>query len=79
MKKSGATLQHMELKYCERCGGLWLRREGSERVYCLNCLPLMNEIPAGRNPLPARVRLPIGKLDMEGSCARALGYGRGER
>jgi hypothetical protein len=27
----------MELKYCERCGGLWLRIRGSELVYCGPC------------------------------------------
>jgi hypothetical protein len=27
----------MELKYCERCGGLWLRIRGSEVVYCPGC------------------------------------------
>jgi ribosomal protein L37AE/L43A len=28
---------HMELKYCERCGGLWLRIKGSEVIYCPGC------------------------------------------
>ena len=27
----------VELKYCERCGGLWLRRQGQETVYCGSC------------------------------------------
>jgi Zn-finger nucleic acid-binding protein len=27
----------VELKYCERCGGLWLRRPGQELVYCERC------------------------------------------
>lgn len=27
----------VELKYCERCGGLWLRRPGQEVVYCERC------------------------------------------
>jgi hypothetical protein len=27
----------VELKYCERCGGLWLRRPGHEVVYCERC------------------------------------------
>jgi len=27
----------MELKYCERCGGLWLRRQGQDVVYCGRC------------------------------------------
>ena len=27
----------VELKYCERCGGLWLRREGANGVHCTEC------------------------------------------
>jgi hypothetical protein len=27
----------VELKYCERCGGLWLRRQGADGVYCGGC------------------------------------------
>jgi len=27
----------IELKYCERCGGLWLRPQGSGAVYCAGC------------------------------------------
>jgi len=28
---------HLELKYCESCGGLWLRPRGSSRVECASC------------------------------------------
>jgi ribosomal protein L37AE/L43A len=27
----------MELKYCERCGALWLRLTGSELIFCSPC------------------------------------------
>jgi Zn-finger nucleic acid-binding protein len=27
----------LELKYCERCGGLWLRPRGSNLIYCAAC------------------------------------------
>jgi uncharacterized Zn finger protein (UPF0148 family) len=27
----------VELKYCERCGGLWLRLQGNGGVYCASC------------------------------------------
>jgi hypothetical protein len=29
--------QSMELKYCERCGNIWLRRSGSARTQCAPC------------------------------------------
>lgn len=27
----------MELKYCERCGALWLRLTGSDLIFCPSC------------------------------------------
>jgi hypothetical protein len=30
------TIQ-MELKYCERCGALWLRLTGSNHIFCSPC------------------------------------------
>lgn len=35
----------VELKYCERCGGLWLRPRGVREVYCHGCIPRMAEFP----------------------------------
>jgi hypothetical protein len=29
----GSAIQ-LELKYCERCSGLWLRPKGSDLVFC---------------------------------------------
>jgi hypothetical protein len=29
--------QRMNLKYCERCGNIWLRRAGSQRTLCAPC------------------------------------------
>jgi Zn-finger nucleic acid-binding protein len=37
----------LELKYCERCGGLWLRPRGSELIFCAGCAEAM----AGLIPL----------------------------
>ena len=32
----------MELKYCERCGNIWLRRSGSQRSLCTPCTTAEN-------------------------------------
>ena len=32
-----ATEGHVELKYCERCGGLFLRVAGAGVTYCAGC------------------------------------------
>jgi hypothetical protein len=41
---SGNELQ-FELKYCERCGGLWLRPVGGGQVYCVACGREMAKMP----------------------------------
>ena len=35
----------LELKYCERCGGLWLRPVGGDQIYCRACGRAMAELP----------------------------------
>jgi hypothetical protein len=44
----GNELQ-FELKYCERCGGLWLRPVGGEQIYCVACGQEIAQLP-----LPSR-------------------------
>jgi Zn-finger nucleic acid-binding protein len=34
-----------ELKYCERCGGLWLRPMGGGQIYCRACGLAIAELP----------------------------------
>jgi uncharacterized Zn finger protein (UPF0148 family) len=42
----GQRLVRMELKYCERCGGLLLRRSGEAVVYCGPCDMKLRELPS---------------------------------
>ena len=35
----------LELKYCEGCGGLLLRRSGDSVVYCASCTSAFSEMP----------------------------------
>ena len=52
----------MELKYCEHCGGLWVR-EGGAGVYCDRCAPKVADLPTPR-AIPKRakkVTLPSGR------------------
>lgn len=39
------TFVGLELKYCEQCGGLWLRRRGSGECYCAACARFLEDIP----------------------------------
>jgi hypothetical protein len=44
-RKSSANELQFELKYCERCGGLWLRPVGSGQIYCVGCGREMAKMP----------------------------------
>lgn len=50
--------QRVELKYCEHCGGLWLRECGAGVVYCDNCQPKVADLPIPKKRAD-RVRLPV--------------------
>lgn len=60
---SGNKISEMqvELKYCERCGGLWLRQCGIPRVYCADCVPRIAELPLPTKQLQI-VKLSLGPL-----------------
>jgi ribosomal protein L37AE/L43A len=46
----------MELKYCEHCGGLWIR-EGGAGVYCGRCEQKVAELATAKKR-PSRLMLP---------------------
>lgn len=46
MEASGSRLVRLELKYCERCGALWLRLRDSDTVLCGRCTKAMAGLPA---------------------------------
>ena len=48
----------MELKYCERCGGLWLRECGAGAVYCEQCQVKVDDLPVPKKKSD-RVILPV--------------------
>jgi len=50
----------VELKYCERCGGLWIRETGTAAVYCDACRKKVAELPIPRKKSSARISLPMG-------------------
>jgi Zn-finger nucleic acid-binding protein len=41
----------LELKYCERCGGLWLRPGGGVQIYCAACGREVAELPRASREL----------------------------
>jgi hypothetical protein len=50
---------------------LWLRRKGSPRVYCVDCVPKMNDLPLPRPKTAPRLQIPSRDLDLKG-CALEL-------
>ena len=48
----------MELKYCEHCGGLWVRERGAGTIYCDKCQAKVADLPAPRKR-KGRLILPV--------------------
>jgi hypothetical protein len=57
-KDDGNEPVRVELKYCEHCGGLWLRETGAGVVYCDNCRPKIADLPPARKK-PRGPMLPV--------------------
>ena len=59
----------MGLKYCEHCGGLWLRECGAGVVYCPNCQPKVADLPTLKKKpriiLPVRPRTVVEEYDVD--------------
>ena len=51
----GSEIQ-VELKYCERCGGLWLRPRGTNGVYCTGCRVCLAAMPNPGEAPPRKAR-----------------------
>jgi len=49
----------VELKYCEHCGGLFVREKGEGLVYCEKCQPKVADLPIPKKKNPGRLQLPV--------------------
>jgi hypothetical protein len=57
----------VELKYCEHCGGLWVR-EGGAGVYCEKCQDQVADLPIPKKK-SGRIVLPVAKKSVVGDRA----------
>jgi hypothetical protein len=64
-KKGESGTKRVELKYCEHCGGLWIREDGGG-VYCEKCQPKVDDLPIPRKKRAAKVCLPVGPQTVVG-------------
>jgi hypothetical protein len=48
----------VELKYCEHCGGLWVREPGAG-VVCGNCAAQVADLPLPKKKAGGRLVLPV--------------------
>ena len=54
-----APAAKVELKICERCGGLWMRPANSGWIYCALCKKQVNNLPAIKPRRKAAVKRAI--------------------
>jgi hypothetical protein len=67
MEMEGLEIVRLELKYCERCGGLWMRTWGTDEIYCPTCALEMSDMP----PVRRRVRpflLVDDRVEIKSEC-----------
>jgi len=63
----------VELKYCEHCGGLWVRECGAGVVYCENCQAKVADLPIPKKK-PRRPTLPVGPRTLVERYGRYAGH-----
>jgi hypothetical protein len=64
----------LELKYCERCGGLWLRPVGSDLIFCSACAKAMAGI-APVWPRGAAIAITRARKEARGGVGAFWGEG----
>ena len=57
----------VELKYCERCGGLWLRPQGADGVYCASCRVGLAAMPNPGEAPPRKARRRKARAQEQGT------------
>lgn len=55
----------VELKYCERCGGLWLRRPREDVVYCGRCRAQLTALLRTGRGRDSKTRVPKNPMQIE--------------
>lgn len=76
MEFDGLEIVRLELKYCERCGGLWMRIRGTEDVYCPSCAVQMSDLPAVRKKRKVHLLANDGD-EIKRQCERPAFCGEG--
>jgi hypothetical protein len=77
MEETSGEGMEVELKYCERCGGLFLRRVQTVGVHCASCRVQLTAIPTSSD-LPRQTRsrktcLPVVKKTSESRAGNRQG------
>lgn len=75
MELQDAGAIQMELKYCERCGALWLRLKGSDLTYCSPCSVILAGV--ARDPRFREHWSPASRSQEIGNKTQAAFWGEG--
>ena len=65
MDTKGSNVLELELKYCERCGTLWLRLRDSDVVVCRSCSRALAGLSGWRTVERARGMERAGAVTVE--------------
>jgi hypothetical protein len=77
MRIEDPEVVQLELKYCERCGALWLRHCGSQEIYCAPCDLEILDLPLPRRAI-SKPRLPGNhKIEVKAGTDHSAFCGKG--
>jgi hypothetical protein len=68
MEVDELEIVEVELKYCERCGSLWMRLRGDDGVYCAKCVPEVAQLPLSRRLKQLDAELEAGMAEEAFFC-----------
>ncbi len=71
------TIVLMDLKYCDRCGALFLRPQESEVLFCPSCEVEMVELPLPSSKVSRAYRPRARKIGAECEGEALLAYSEG--
>jgi Zn-finger nucleic acid-binding protein len=73
METDLTSIIQLELKYCERCGGLWLRQSRSDSAYCRSCVLILADFPTVRAKREGKKRRRSRQPRPDYCCGRPQG------
>jgi Zn-finger nucleic acid-binding protein len=79
IKECAGTVTRLELKYCERCGGIFLRPPTAEVAYCIKCQARWLRLVSSKEKQPRKTKSHVNGRRSSGAGSKKSRSARLER